>query len=263
MKKTALWAVPLAAALALTACSAPKEPTPQSQPAVEQSPSATQTPAATDAAAEPSSSAAGTPEAIGKQLTADQVYAVVSELKDDEATAGAQLLKDAELKAGASQIEQFVAGMKVKPEVCGAFAAGGMAEALESVNMASLVVPATASAASTSVSIASYASEAEVRALAAKQKKSFEECATFSLEIQGREASATLKDTKATTDAATTLASLGTVKLDGQTMKTLSVYGMDGNNTVAVTLTAPKDVDAAVKKAEKTINAALKRIADQ
>ncbi len=82
--------------------------------------------------------------------------------------------------------------------------------------------------------------------MAAKQKKSFDECATFTLEIQGREASATLQDTKATTDADTTMASLGKVKVEGQTVKTLSVYGFDGNNAVAVILTAPKDVDAAV-----------------
>ena len=255
MKKTALWAVPLAAALALTGCASPQDPAAMTSPAVEQSPPATQTSAATDAAAAPA--------AEGNQLTADQVYAVVSALKDAEAAPGAQILKDAELKSGAAQIEQFVAEMNVKPEACGAFAASGMAETLDAVNMASLVMPANASAASTSVSIASYGSPADVQAMADKQKKSFEECATFSLEIQGREASATLKDTKAATDAATTLASLGTVKVDGQTMQTLSVYGFDGNNTVAVTLTAPKDVDAAAKKAEETINAALKHIADQ
>ena len=99
--------------------------------------------------------------------------------------------------------------------------------------------------------------------MAAKQKKSFDECATFTLEIQGREASATLKGTKAKTDADTTMASLGKVKVEGQTVKTLSVYGFDGNNAVAVILTAPKDIDAAVTKAEKTINAALKHIADK
>ncbi len=99
----------------------------------------------------------------GKQLTADEVFAVANALKDDEATAGAQILKDAELKSGAAQLDQFVASMKVKPEVCGAFAASGIAEMLETVNMAALVVPANASAASTSVSITSYGSASDVQ----------------------------------------------------------------------------------------------------
>lgn len=63
MKKTALWAVPLAAALALTGCASPQDPAATTSPAVEQSPPATQTSAATDAAA--------TPAAEGNQLTAD------------------------------------------------------------------------------------------------------------------------------------------------------------------------------------------------
>ena len=249
MKKTAFWALPLAAALALTGCAAQEEAAAPSQGATDQ-------PAA-------ASSSAAAPAAEAKQLTAEQVEAVVSALKDDEPAAGAQVLNDAVLKAGAGQMEQLVAGMKVEPEVCGSFAASGASEILESVNMASLVVPVASGAESTTVSVASYASVSDVQDLAAKQQQSFKDCATFNLEIQGSKTSATLTDTKASTDAESTLASLGEIKFGGQTMKTLSVYGMDGNNTVAVTISAPEDVDAAVAKAEKTINAALKLIDKQ
>ena len=249
MKKTAFLALPLAAALALTGCGAQEK-------------AATPSQGATDQTAAASGSAAA-PAAEAKQLSAQQVEAVVSALKDDEPTAGAQVLNDAVLKAGAGQMEQLVAGMKVDPEVCGSFASSGMSEILDSVNMASLVVPTASVAASTTVSVASYGSVSDVKDLAAKQQQSFKDCATFNLEIKGNKTSATLTDTKASTDADSTLASLGEIKFGGETMKTLSVYGMDGNNTVVVTLSEPKDIDAAVAKAEETINTALKLIDKQ
>ena len=249
MKKTAFWTLPLAAALALTGCAAQEEAAAPSQGATDQ-------PAA-------ASSSAAAPAAGAKQLTAEQVEAVASALKESEPTAGAQVLNDAVLKAGTAQMEQIIAGMKAEPAACGPYASAGMSEILDSVNMASLVVPAASGAESTTVSVASYASVSDVQDLAAKRQQSFKDCATFNLEIQGSKTSATLTDTKASTDADSTLASLGEIKFGGQTMKTLSVYGMDGNNTVAVTLSAPKDVDAAVAKAEETINAALKLIDKQ
>ncbi|MFL4473570.1 hypothetical protein ACIPVK_06205 [Paeniglutamicibacter sp. MACA_103] len=268
MKKTALWALPFAATLAITGCAAESTPDPAAQP----SSGATPTPAtASDPATQPSSGAATEPAATtpeshaasGKQLTANQLVKVAQTLKKEYGKDDAQILKDAELRASMGTIEEIVSGMKVSPAECGEFAVAGISETLEQVTMAVLLLPAEPNDVTTSISIASYPDAEFLEKLVQQAGENKVGCSKFTLTMQGQEASAEVKDAKASTTAQTTIATVTDVKVLGQEITTLTVAGYDGQSNVSVSISQPEDMDKAVAKAEKYIDLALQHIAGQ
>lgn len=259
MKKAALWVLPLGVALALSGCSGPQETPKPTESATQQGTGTGATPApaeTTPAAIPPAAHSAN-------QLGADELLAVVKALKAGSASTGAKVVTDAELKAGAAQVEEFASQLNAKPEVCGAIAANGISKALQDVNMASLVLPADANAAATSVSVASYATPELVKEMVAKQKTSLVDCKKFTLTIQGREAKAETRELPADSTASITMASVSDIEVEGQKIETLSVTGVKANTTVGVTITAPAHLDKALKQATGIIDNALELVAQK
>lgn len=280
MKNTALWALPIAATLAITGCSAATTPDAATEPgqsatATEPSQAATAeaTPGLSASPAGPGSSAPGTsttPQATasaegtptpGKQLTANQLVTVAKALQKEYGKDGAKIIKNSDLQASAQTIEEVVAGMKVSPAKCGAFAVAGMSEMLERVTMVALVLPADANDLSTSVSIASYDTAGVLDQLQAKARESKGDCSKFTLTMQGVEASAQVKEVKAKTTAKTTMATETQVKVMGRSVTTLTVAGYDQRSNVSVSISQPQDLDKAVTEAEKYIDLALRHMA--
>ena len=274
MKKTALWALPIAATLAITGCAGETTPDAANQPSqsttADASPSSSAPPSDPGSAATspgPSTEATSAPPkekpASGGQLTANQLVKVAKAVEKESGKAGAKIIKNADLQASAAMIEDVVAGMKVSPAECGAFAMAGMSEMLERVTMVAVVLPADANDLTTSVSIASYDSAGVLEQLLEKSKENKKDCSKFTLTMQGQEASAVVKEAKADTSAKTTMATVTDVKVMGQSITTLTVAGYDGQNNVSVSISQPKDLDTAVHKAEKYIDLALKQMADK
>lgn len=271
MKKTALWALPIAATLAITGCSAAATPDAASEPS--QAATAAATPSVSASPTEAGSSAPGTgttPEdaapdggtaTSGKQLTANQLVTVAEAVQEEYGKAGTKIIKNSDLQASAQTIEEVVAGMKVSPAKCGAFAVAGLSDMLERVTMAAVVLPADANDVTTSVSIASYQTAGVLDQVQAKAKESKGDCGKFTLKMQGVEAAAQVKEVKAKTTAKTTLATETEVKAMGQSVTTLTVAGYDGRSNVSVSISQPKDLDKAVAKAEKYIDLALRHMA--
>lgn len=276
MKKTALWALPFAATLAVTGCAAESTPDPATRPSQTATadaspgssapltssgsagPSVPSTSASPEAAATPESNAAS-----GKQLTANQLVKVAQALEGEYGKDDARILKDTELRASMGTIEEILSGMKVSPAECGAFAMAGMSEMLERVTMAALVLPAEANDVTTSISIASYEDAEVLEKLLQQTAENKSECSKFTLTMQGQEATAEVKDAKAGTTAQTTMATVTDVEVMGQAITTLTVAGYDGQNNVSVSISQPEDLETAVTKAEKYIDLALLHMAGE
>lgn len=270
MKKTALWALPIAATLAVTGCAAESTPSAATQPGqtatAESSPgsAAPLTGPGSAGPSAPSSVATTEPSAAtGKQLTANQLVKVAQALEKEYGKDDAQVLKDAELRASMGTIEEIVSGMKVSPAECGEFAVAGMSEMLERVTMAVLVLPAEPNDVSTAVSVASYDSAGTLEKLMQQAADNKADCSKFTLTMQDQEATAEVKDAKASTTAQTTMATVTDVKVMGQSITTLTVAGYDGQNNVSVSISQPEDLEAAVNKAEKYIDLALLHMGDK
>lgn len=288
MKRTAFWALPLAATLALTGCSGlfgtESSPSP-TEASVEQSapaPTPTESESASAQAPAPTESEADGESGFGdssdgadgqaafeakatpaKQLTAAQLYSVGQALEATDPRPGTQILKDAELKDGASQLEGMMGDMEVSPEKCAVFNTGSVSEQLSHANQVAVAVPGDASAQTTTIAISSFDDSALVGDLLAKTKAASADCSEYTVKMQGQNVEASLKDGKATTDATETLANLSTVKVAGQTVKTVIVTAYDGNNVVAVTVTGPTDADISVIQAQDTIDEALLHMSGQ
>lgn len=270
--KKALWALPLAATLALAGCSgtSPNDENTQPSPATAaDSPAGAGGPASEPGSTEQSSpgteSDAASPDpnaASGKQLSADELVQVAEAVEDEYGKEGAQILPDADLKASAPMIGEMLQGMKVDPAECGVFAMAGMSEMLDRVNLVTVVLPADANDATTSVNIGSYDSADVIEQMLAQAARNSADCSEFSLTMQGQEASAVVETGEASTSAATTLATITDVDFMGQKVTTLTVAGYDGQNTVSVNVSQPKDLDAAVQEAEKYIDLALLHMGD-
>lgn len=273
MKKTALWALPIAATLAITGCAGEATPDAATQPGqsttADAAPGSSAPPSDPGSAATspaPSTEATSAPPkskpASGQQLTANQLVKVAKAVEKEYGKAGAKIIKNSDLQASAAMIEDVVAGMKVSPAECGAFAMAGMSEMLERVTMVAVVLPAEANDLTTSVSIASYDSAGVLEQLLEQSRENKKDCSKFTLTMQGQEASAVVKEAKADTSAKTTMATVTDVKVMGQSITTLTVAGYDGQSNVSVSISQPKDLDTAVNKAEKYIDLALKQMAD-
>ncbi|WP_411733032.1 hypothetical protein [Paeniglutamicibacter sp.] len=274
MKKIALWALPIAATLAVAGCSGASAPDEATQPsptmAVDASSSSSAPPTDPGSTGPSAPSASGSVEAASqeenatsdKQLTANDLFAVAEAVESRSGTGGTRILKDADLRASFQTVEEIVAGMKVSPAECGSFAMAGMSETLERVNMAIVVLPAESNDLTTSVTMASYDTADVLDQLQAQAKENTGDCSKFTLTMQGLEVSAVVKKVKASTTAKTTTATVTDVEVMGQSVTTLTVAGYDGRSNVTVSISQPKDVDTAVKKAEKYIDLALKQMAD-
>lgn len=270
MKKIALWVLPIAATLAVAGCSGASTPDEATQPSpttTDASPSSSAPPTdpGSTGPSAPSPSGSTEPAAASqeenatsdKQLTANDLFAVAEAVESRYGMGGTRILKDADLRASFQTVEEIVAGMKVSPAECGSFAMAGMSETLERVNMAIVVLPAESNDLTTSVTMASYDTAHVLDQLQAQAKENTGDCSKFTLTMQGLEVSAVVKKVKASTTAKTTNATVTDVKVMGQSVTTLTVAGYDGRSNVTVSISQPKDVDTAVKKAEKYIDLAL------
>lgn len=287
MKRTAFWALPLAASLALTGCSGLSGPTPS--PTVQDDPLAASTESASasfdapaptenasdagfgDSLSDDEGNGFGTDEgsaSTGAQLSADELFQVAQAVENYHEGGGVEIVGDASLKTSANKLAGLVAEIEVDPAACSGYATSSSNGMLSHMNMVEVNLPADSNAEGNRVSIGSFDDPGSLEAVLAIDKVEPVDCAAYSLILNGREVDAQVDEGQANSDAATTLAIMGvgtvTATADGKDVgkvtKTLTVTGYDGVNKVAVDITNPQDVDAAVGKAEEYINLALLHI---
>lgn len=283
MKRTAFWALPLAATLALTGCSSlfgsEPSPSPTQQGAEQSAPAPAPSESESMSAQAPAPTESDSDSGFGdqddaqasfegkatsaKQLTAQQLYAVGQALEADDPRPGTQVLKDAELKDGASQLEGLMSDMEVTPEKCAVFNTGSVSDQISRANQVAVVVPGDASAQATTIAISSFDDSALVGDLLEKTKAATAECSEYTVNMQGQDVEASLETGQSTTSATETLANLSTVKVAGQTVKTVIVTAYDGHNVVAVSVTGPSDADVSLLQAQTTIDIALEQMSNQ
>jgi hypothetical protein len=296
MKKSAIWALPLAATLALTGCSGllgsdskeSVQPSPSSSPEAsasatapaQASPSPTpQSSATTQDAAETSSdsgfgsasessrdSAFGSDKGSTHSASADQLGAgdlleVAQALESYYEKGGVQIIENDELKSAAEQSEDLIASMDVSPAECGVYATSGAMDMISHMNMVSVSIPAGSNDAGMAVSVGSFDDASDVDKAVSMGKSSAKDCSEFTMTMGGQDITAAVETGQANTNAEDTIATMTEVGLAGQKTQTLTVNGYDGVNTIGVTIISPKDVDVAVAQAEEYLDLALLHMA--
>lgn len=292
MKKIAIWALPLAATLALTGCSgllgsdSTESPTPSPAATAEAAPTTPEASNTTSVATETTSdsgfssdyespSDSGTADtgsddfASADQISPSELVDVAKAIESYYEKGGVTIAKDAELRAASEQLASMMGEMDVTPAVCNSVATSSTNGMLDKMNMVSLTLPGDANSDLTTISIASYEEASKLDEVLSMAKAAVMDCSNYSMSMAGREVEVRNTAAQANTNAADTLITMGEATVmksadgtsEGKETRTLIVSGYDGVNNVAVTITNPTDDAAAVARAEEYVDLALLHIA--
>lgn len=295
MKKTAFWALPLVATLALTGCSgllgSKESPAPSPSASSEATaPQASESlaPATASASATATVDDAESEQNTGfdsndefdsgafngnvthdKQLSADDLFLVAKAIESDYEEGGVSITQDAELKTAAEQLADLVGGMDVEPAVCHSKATSSTNGMLNKMNMVTVALPADGNSDLTNISIVSYEEASYLDDVLSMGKMALTDCTSYSMKMDGHEVEVETTAGQASTNAANTLTTIAESTVvksadgttDGKQTRTIVVSGYDGVNNVSVNITNPTDDEAAVTTAEEYIDLSLLHMA--
>lgn len=212
-----------------------------------------------ESAAESSPSATATPTptpAVGQdQYTPAELEAALAAVLADRGMTGEVITQEdlAPLLEGAPD---QLAGLVITPEQCDVLASADIAAALDSANMAMIMLSET-----DTLTIASHPEASVMDKQVEENARLLDECAQFQMEAGGQVISAAVESVDASTDGETTQAFRTTITAAEQVTDTVQVSAVSGTTNVQVSMTgglsgAPESEEA-VARAETIINEVL------
>ncbi|WAP51043.1 hypothetical protein OL239_14150 [Arthrobacter sp. ATA002] len=209
-----------------------------------------------DETATADSPASGSPSptptlAVGQeQYTADELEAALTAVKTSEGLTG-EVENDAMLRP---QLEETtLSGVVTTPEQCNILVSSFFDEKIAGGNLATVGLDS-----SDTLMLISYEDASVLEEQAGSSEQLIKDCVDFEMALDGAVITGAVEGLEASTDAPSTQAYRTVItRADGGEASTIQVSGLSGTLNLSVTLFDPADPDAAVAKAEETINAAL------
>lgn len=183
-------------------------------------------------AAPPVTSEVPPPEAGGQTFTTEELTALVASLTDAQ---GQPLIvvPAAELDRGAALIKELLAAATITPEECSVFATESM-QLPEGSTHAAGISPSLADSTLTTLTLFAVQDRTTMEEELDRARDAADECADFTVEMQGQTLSSHMEPLDAETIGAESLGSLITQTFEtGETQQIMTVTGTDG--TLAAT----------------------------
>lgn len=194
----------------------------------------------------------------GTQYSADQLEVALASLNKSESLQGT-IITDAEIRpALETAAEEGALGeITVTPAECDIFADTELTGLAAEANLAVMTFAGGSSLQPDSLTLSSQASVDAIREQINANRTQLARCSEFTMEVSGEVLTARVTELGAATEADETFAAATRVKRPGSIQETISVTGIIGTTSVAVTVGSSRDRTADVERAVGLVNGAI------